>query len=270
MDRLTRPVVAPAREKLRLRHPVAAWQRSSRLILALMHAGVEHDDRISPPTHPLLIAFLSSAIVHALAITLFEPGITPAPASTPLRLVISPALEAASAAPPPRAIPDDRVPGLPDKALEPAPKPVIKQARRLQPPRPHPRTTAAPTDLKTPPVTHERLTVAASPPSLATPTAVTTTTVAPPSREVEYLYNPPPDYPRRARRLGLEGEVVIRTRVLPNGESDELLLEQSSGHALLDQAAMEAVRKWRFRPARRGDEQIVSWVEIPVRFRLEH
>jgi len=33
---------------------------------------------------------------------------------------------------------------------------------------------------------------------------------------------------------------------------------------------MEAVRKWRFRPARRGDEQIVSWVEIPVRFRLEH
>jgi protein TonB len=89
------------------------------------------------------------------------------------------------------------------------------------------------------------------------------------SRKVEYVYNPPPAYPQRARRLGLEGEVLIRTRVLPNGESGELVLEQSSGYALLDQAAMEAVRKWRFRPASRGDEQIVSWVEIPVRFRLE-
>lgn len=89
------------------------------------------------------------------------------------------------------------------------------------------------------------------------------------SRKVEYLYNPPPDYPPRARRLGLEGEVLVRTRVLPNGECGELVLGQSSGYALLDQAALEAVRTWRFRPARRGDEEIVSWVEIPVRFRLE-
>ena len=88
-------------------------------------------------------------------------------------------------------------------------------------------------------------------------------------RKVEYLYNPSPDYPARARRLGLEGEVLIRTRVLPNGEPDELVLTQSSGYALLDQAAMKAVRTWRFRPARRSDERTASWVEIPVRFRLE-
>jgi periplasmic protein TonB len=94
-------------------------------------------------------------------------------------------------------------------------------------------------------------------------------TMTPLSREVEYLYNPPPDYPRRARRLGLEGEVLIRARVHPDGECDDLVLRQSSGHALLDQAAMEAVRMWRFRPARRGDERIARWVEIPVRFRLE-
>ena len=74
---------------------------------------------------------------------------------------------------------------------------------------------------------------------------------------------------QRARRLGMEGEVLIRTRVLANGESDQLVLKRSSGYALLDAAAMEAVRRWRFLPARRGDEQIVSWVEIPVRFRLE-
>jgi protein TonB len=57
--------------------------------------------------------------------------------------------------------------------------------------------------------------------------------------------------------------------VLPNGECGELELGQSSGYALLDQAALEAVRTWRFRPARRGDEEIVSWVDIPVRFRLD-
>jgi protein TonB len=89
------------------------------------------------------------------------------------------------------------------------------------------------------------------------------------SRKVEYLYNPPPDYPPRARRLGLEGEVLVRTKVLTNGECGELVLGQSSGYALLDKAALEAVRTWRFRPARRGDEEIVSWVDIPVRFRLE-
>jgi protein TonB len=90
------------------------------------------------------------------------------------------------------------------------------------------------------------------------------------SRDVEYLYNPPPDYPPRARRMGMEGEVLIRTRVLRNGRCDELELVQSSGYALLDQAAMEAIRKWRFRPALRGDEQVSSRIEIPVRFRLDH
>lgn len=70
--------------------------------------------------------------------------------------------------------------------------------------------------------------------------------------------------------MGMEGEVLLRTRVLPNGRCDEFELVQSSGYALLDRAAMEAVRKWRFRPARRGDEQVSSRIEIPVRFRLDH
>jgi protein TonB len=70
--------------------------------------------------------------------------------------------------------------------------------------------------------------------------------------------------------MGMEGEVLIRTRVLRNGRCDELELVQSSGYALLDRAAMEAIRKWRFRPALRGDEQVSSRIEIPVRFRLDH
>jgi protein TonB len=86
---------------------------------------------------------------------------------------------------------------------------------------------------------------------------------------VEYLYNPSPAYPSRARRMGMEGEVLIRTRILLSGSCDELELVRSSGFEVLDQAAMEAIRRWRFRPASRGDELIISRVEIPVVFRLE-
>jgi protein TonB len=43
---------------------------------------------------------------------------------------------------------------------------------------------------------------------------------------------------------------------------------RSAGHADLDEAAMEAVRKWRFEPARRGKDAVTVWVTLPVRFEL--
>lgn len=46
-------------------------------------------------------------------------------------------------------------------------------------------------------------------------------------------------------------------------------VEQSSGYHLLDQAALKAVRYWRFQPERIGDLPVTSRVAIPVRFRLE-
>jgi protein TonB len=238
-----------------------------------MHAALEHDDRVSPPTCKFLIALLFSAITHAVAMTLFDPGVAPAPATAPLRLSILVTPTPATAASTPTPVADHQAPQTPEQAPEAVPEtkpePAIKRVRRPQPPRPHPQASAAPTHPKTTAPAPEHPTVVASSRPPETPAAVSTMAVTAVSRKVEYLYNPPPDYPPRARRLGLEGEVLIRTRVLPNGESGELVLGQSSGYALLDQAAMEAVRKWRFRPARHGDEQIVSWVEIPVRFRLE-
>jgi protein TonB len=217
------------------------------------------------------MALLFSAITHAVAMTLIDPGVTPAPATAPLDLTIHLTPTPATETRPPAAVPDNQVLRAPEQLAqavpEKAPKPVIKRVKRAQLPRPlkraqlprpHPQASPAPTRPQTP--APEQPTVAAAVP------AMTVSTV---SRKVEYLYNPPPDYPPRARRLGLEGEVLVRTKVLPNGECGELVLGQSSGYALLDQAALEAVRTWRFRPARRGDEEIVSWVEIPVRFRLD-
>jgi protein TonB len=240
-------------------------------IIQPMYADLEHDDRISPPTYKFLIALLFSAISHAVAMTLINPGDRSEPATAPLQLAILSMPAPAAGMSTPAAIPDTQTPKENEQLPEPVPvtepKPVVKRVREPVPPKPekpHPRATTAPA---IPQTTSGRITVATSSRLTATPEPHPSMTVP---RKVEYLYNPSPDYPPRARRLGLEGEVLIRTRVLPNGEPDELVLAQSSGYALLDQAAIKAVRTWRFRPALRSDERIASWVEIPVRFRLEH
>ena len=52
------------------------------------------------------------------------------------------------------------------------------------------------------------------------------------------------------------------------GRVGEVVVKQSAGHPDLDRAAADAVRRWRFEPARRGAEAVAIWVELPVEFRL--
>jgi protein TonB len=85
---------------------------------------------------------------------------------------------------------------------------------------------------------------------------------------VAYLTNPPPDYPAVARRLRLEGTVLLRVLVGAGGAPEEVRLAATSGATVLDDAAIEAVRRWRFVAAQRGAEAIAHWTEVPVRFRL--
>jgi protein TonB len=58
-------------------------------------------------------------------------------------------------------------------------------------------------------------------------------------------------------------------QVSASGASGAVLLKHSSGHAILDDAALQTVRRWRFIPARRGDAPVESWVDVPITFRLE-
>lgn len=81
--------------------------------------------------------------------------------------------------------------------------------------------------------------------------------------------NPKPHYPARARAEGREGTALLRVTVLPTGKVGEALIERSSGHADLDRSAVEAVIKWTFLPARRGENPVVSSVRIPVTFALD-
>lgn len=83
-------------------------------------------------------------------------------------------------------------------------------------------------------------------------------------------YQVRPAYPSAPRRLGIQGTTVLRVHVLADGRIGDVLVEHSAGHPDLDQAAMEAVRRWRFEPARRGADPVAMWVLLPVEFRLTH
>lgn len=84
-----------------------------------------------------------------------------------------------------------------------------------------------------------------------------------------YDRNPKPLYPRLARRRGYEGLVVLRVEILPDGRVGEVRVERSSGHHILDKSALKTVKKWKFIPARRGDDPIRIWAEVPIKFDLE-
>ncbi|MEW6764041.1 MAG: energy transducer TonB [Pseudomonadota bacterium] len=87
--------------------------------------------------------------------------------------------------------------------------------------------------------------------------------------DADYLNNPAPAYPPLSRRLGEEGRVVVRAQVGPDGLPQAVDVRTSSGSARLDEAALKAVRQWKFIPARRGEAVVSSWVLIPFSFTLE-
>ncbi len=83
-----------------------------------------------------------------------------------------------------------------------------------------------------------------------------------------YRENRPPAYPGAARQRGYEGDVLIAAEVRADGRIGAVRVKRSSGYASLDDSALEAVRSWRFEPARRMGAVVDAWVEIPIRFKL--
>lgn len=78
----------------------------------------------------------------------------------------------------------------------------------------------------------------------------------------------PPTYPPRSILLGQQGQVVVRAAIDPKGTPEEVVVWASSGYPLLDKAAVDAVKRWRFVPARRGGGTVAAWVQVPVNFKL--
>jgi protein TonB len=93
--------------------------------------------------------------------------------------------------------------------------------------------------------------------------------VVAPRFDVAYLNNPRPEYPRISRRMGEQGKVLLHVFVNAAGQAEKVEIRNSSGYARLDESAREAVRRWKFVPARQGDQPVSAWVLVPVSFVLE-
>lgn len=81
-------------------------------------------------------------------------------------------------------------------------------------------------------------------------------------------YTVPAIYPRIAKKEGWEGTVTLLVVVDVKGKPAEITVDKSSGHKVLDNAAIHAVRKWIFSPAKDGNIPIRSSVKLPVHFSL--
>jgi protein TonB len=149
------------------------------------------------------------------------------------------------------APPDDPVP--PPPPVKPAPPPRATAQR----PAPRPQQQPAGATAKVQPNAPPQVAVAIPAP------IVRSTPVASLSR------NRKPDYPAEARRRGLQGQALLRVEISAAGTPADVQLVTSSGYSILDQAALAAVKEWRFAPATVDGKPVSGAVEIPVRFRLD-
>ncbi|MGQ0501731.1 MAG: energy transducer TonB [Panacagrimonas sp.] len=94
--------------------------------------------------------------------------------------------------------------------------------------------------------------------------------IVPPNFVAAYLDNPAPSYPAASRRSGESGTVMLRVLVNPEGRAETVDVQTSSGFPRLDRAAVDAVRKWKFVPARQGDRTLAAWVLVPLNFELKN
>jgi len=202
---------------------------------------------------PKRIAGTTLAITaHAVALgvllvpTRWEPPARPAPAK-PIVVQFEPlaATPIQQTSPPPTPLPERRrdpvMPQVPVPVAVPVEaSPVFSQGDIAAPALPDPGPAVA--DLPTGPISGATL---------------------------AYDVAPPPRYPRIAVRDGLEGTVMLRVLVDVDGRPLEVVIENGSGHRLLDRAAREQVlERWRFRPALRNGNPVQAWGLVPIEFRL--
>jgi periplasmic protein TonB len=78
---------------------------------------------------------------------------------------------------------------------------------------------------------------------------------------------PDPIYPESARQNKLMGDTVVAMTVLTDGSVSDIQLIGSAAHSM-DNASLETLRSWKFKPAMCGTEPVVSDIEVVVSFRI--
>jgi protein TonB len=223
---------------------------------------------MSESSRDLIIAFLLSLLsfwilFHVSVSYRAQPGInTDYPA-----LEVNLAVQEAEKAEPPA---ESRVAPLKETKPAPAPsltKPFVEEAR--------PEPAAEPLPRQTDTARREAgADISSRPSDLATAALPSGSPAEAPGLRIlkaapRYQLNPKPRYPFLALRRGLEGEVTLLVEVTAAGEVAGVTVKKSSGHKILDDAAVTTVsRKWRFFPARLGGESVPDVVEFSIDFKL--
>ncbi len=214
----------------------------------------------APKTRKSTLALVAGvAALHAVGILALANGklrVAATPAAVPITIIMTPT----KPAPPPEPEP-----------AAPKPKVVVPVLAVAPPP---PRIAVAATPVAQSPLAS----VSSAPPEPAPAAVAVAEPPAPPPAPEEpvtepkgyagYLRNPAPEYPVAAQKRGLEGKVVLKVHVLASGQPDSVTVAASSGHQILDEAALKAVLQWAFAPARRGQTAIDGWVHVPLNFRI--
>ena len=86
--------------------------------------------------------------------------------------------------------------------------------------------------------------------------------------DAAYLNNPAPKYPASAKRRNIEGKVLLEVSVNADGEAAKVRISRSSGFPILDNAALEAVKNWRFIPAKKSGKAVAAQVIVPIEFKI--
>lgn len=85
----------------------------------------------------------------------------------------------------------------------------------------------------------------------------------------EMIYQHQPDYPRLAKQAGITGTVWVKALVNEEGNVLKAIVAKSSGTVSLDEAAVEAAKKNKFKPGIQNGRPVKVWVTYPVEFTLE-
>lgn len=250
---------------INVREPYYFFEVSSpRLEVKQRHdpAAVPRSCRFGSATSAVLVA----TVLHVGAIAWLShlPASEPRVASVPLPMIALELTSPPSPAEPAVAPPMSKTPDVPVK------REVRKQADKPKPKHLTPKPMAE----KAQPV--EKPAIAEAQPSAtqqqvqnhSAPASPASESYIPPKTNMAYMNNPKPVYPMEARRQHLEGMVVLKVFVSAEGMAEKVRVERSSGHGVLDDSALSAVREWRFIPAKRGDSPEAGWATVPINFSL--
>ena len=162
----------------------------------------------------------------------------------------------------PPAPPAPPVPPAPAPKVAPKIAPPVPLMTAAPSPAPAPFAAPPPDIQEPPPAPPVEVAVQAPPAPPAPPKNI-------PASAVQYLEPPVLEYPRAARRAGETGRVIVRVYIDESGMPRNVQVNRTSGFARLDEAALAAVQKARFRPYTENGRPTAGWALIPLTFDLE-